>query len=348
MSIEYSDKCPIWETPAIVDDKSELGESSAIGSPRSGGKFAIDEEGLFCLRKNLLSLLAKVNLSRWIWNQIDTGVEQPLVDRKLIVECGTYPSPNVVVRLDEAMKWFGRRQKSIAESLNLQNISWNGANPADRKGFLFLDFLAATSCASVDEGEKLIEFLIEKKFLKRHPGNQTTTVTPIGWDEIVRLSNRTGLGEQAFVAMWFHEEMKGVFEQAIEPAVVAAGYRPVIINKKEHNNQIVDEIIAEIRKSKFVIADFTCGTFESIEKDVSGSHILKEVPRGGVYFEAGFAKGLGREVIWTVRRDRLQYLHFDTKQYNFIDWKDVNDLKLRLMARIVATLGEGPLKKQLS
>ena len=69
-----------------------------------------------------------------------------------------------------------------------------------------------------------------------------------------------------------------------------------------------------------------------------------ESARGGVYFEAGFAKGLGREVIWTVRKDRLSYVHFDTRQYNHIVWSDESDLRNQLSKRISATLGDGPLR----
>ena len=62
-----------------------------------------------------------------------------------------------------------------------------------------------------------------------------------------------------------------------------AGYEAVRIDEKEHTNKIDDEIIAEIRRSRFVVADFTQG---------------KDGARGGVYYEAGFAHGLGIEVIF--------------------------------------------------
>ena len=62
------------------------------------------------------------------------------------------------------------------------------------------------------------------------------------------------------------------------------------------------KIIAAIRQIKFLIADFTNN-------------------RGGVYYEAGFGKGIGREVIWTVRKNYLRHAHFDTRQYNFICWR---------------------------
>lgn len=88
---------------------------------------------------------------------------------------------------------------------------------------------------------------------------------------------------------------------------------------KEHNNNICDEIIAEIRRSKFLIADFTG-------------------QRGGVYFEAGFAYGLGLPVIWTCKKDDVSNLHFDINHYNFILWEKSEDLCTNLCNRILATI----------
>ena len=82
--------------------------------------------------------------------------------------------------------------------------------------------------------------------------------------------------------------------------------------------------MASIRGSRFIIADFTGD-------------------RGGVYFEAGFANGLGKPVIWTVRKDWLNKLHFDTRQFNHITWADGEYLELKeaLRLRIEATIGKG-------
>lgn len=129
--------------------------------------------------------------------------------------------------------------------------------------------------------------------------------------------------------MWFDKSMDEAYEGGIGKAIEGAGYIPMIIRQKEFNNYIDDEIISEIRKSKFVVADFT---------SMSGQ------PRGGVYFEAGFAKGLGLEVIWTCRADQIKKVHFDTRQFNHIVWKDVEDLHRQLKVRIGATIGWGPHK----
>lgn len=126
--------------------------------------------------------------------------------------------------------------------------------------------------------------------------------------------------------MWFDDEVKAIWTDVIAPSIKASGYNAIKIDNVEHNNKIDDEILSNIRRSRFVVADFTG-------------------ERGGVYFEAGFALGLGRQVIWTVREDALKHIHFDNRQYNFIVWKGDNlgEFAKRLRLRIEATVGRGPL-----
>ena len=102
---------------------------------------------------------------------------------------------------------------------------------------------------------------------------------------------------------------------------------PSGLTEKEHTNKIEDEIIAEIRRSRFIVADFTQGD--------SG-------PRGGVYYEAGFAHGLGLPVIFTCKEGDKDELHFDTNHYNHIVWTTPEDLREKLKNRIRAVIGEGP------
>ena len=103
------------------------------------------------------------------------------------------------------------------------------------------------------------------------------------------------------------------------------------------HNKIDDQIIAEIRRSRFVVCDFTC---ELIEYDGK----QKAFPRGGVYYEAGFAQGLGIPVIWMCRADHIEHVHFDTRQFNHITWSTPEELREKLRNRIGAVIGDGPLK----
>lgn len=144
-----------------------------------------------------------------------------------------------------------------------------------------------------------------------------------GWEHIqVSGASEASTG---FVAMWFDDSMTPAWENGFYIAIRDAGYSPLRIDKKDHNNKIDDEIIASIRGARFVVADFTG-------------------QRGGVYYEAGFAGGLGKPVIWCVRDSDLESLHFDTRQFSHIVWSenDLPSLKQKLQSRIEATIGKGP------
>ena len=134
---------------------------------------------------------------------------------------------------------------------------------------------------------------------------------------------------QAFVAMWFDDSMKAMREEGVETAITNAGYQPMVINQKEHIGKIDDEIIAEIRRSRFIVADFTHGC---------------DGARGSVYYEAGFAHGLNIPVIFTCRKDALKKIHFDTRQYPHIVWETPEELREKLAKRIGAAIGDGPFK----
>jgi hypothetical protein len=124
--------------------------------------------------------------------------------------------------------------------------------------------------------------------------------------------------------MWFDPTMRQAYDDGLSRAIIDAGYTPRRVGRTHFADRIDDEIIAEIRRSAFVVADFT-------------GH------RGGVYYEAGFAHGLSRRVIFTCRDDHSAQLHFDIRQYNTIIWKEPADIIAQLQNRILALFGAGPL-----
>jgi hypothetical protein len=126
------------------------------------------------------------------------------------------------------------------------------------------------------------------------------TIEAKGWERLQDLQKGSSVSDQAFVAMWFDPQMDAFYDNAIQPAIETCGFRPSIIRLK-------------------VVADF------------SGN-------RGGVYYEAGFAHGLGLPVIWTVRSDFLSEVHFDTRQYNHIVYTTAEELNERLISRIRSTV----------
>lgn len=152
-----------------------------------------------------------------------------------------------------------------------------------------------------------------------HGSTKPIRLTLQGWRRINELKKTKVKANQAFVAMWFDSSLTPAWEDGFKRALKDAGFSPIRIDMMEHNNKICDEIIANIRKSGLVITDFTG-------------------QRGGVYFEAGYAMGLGIPVIWTCRDTDINDLHFDTRQYNHIAWGDPKDLREKLKNRIEATI----------
>lgn len=123
--------------------------------------------------------------------------------------------------------------------------------------------------------------------------------------------------KKVFIAMSFAENVE-IARKNIEKAVKDSGYTPMLIDVKEHNNQIVPEIYKEIDDCKFVVADLTG-------------------QRGGVYYEAGYAVAKNKELILCCKEGENP--HFDVAQINTIFWEDEQDLKERLIKRIKATIG---------
>ncbi len=145
-------------------------------------------------------------------------------------------------------------------------------------------------------------------------------VTLKGWEALGPAAG-AGVPGRCFVAMSFDGTLDAAYNLGIKPGITDAGYEPVRVDRLQYNDKICDRIVAEIRQAQFVVADVT-------------------LQRQGVYFEAGYAMGLGRQVIWLCRQDDLANVHFDTRQYNHIAWTTPELLRGALNDRIQATIGK--------
>ena len=154
----------------------------------------------------------------------------------------------------------------------------------------------------------------------RASGTLGATLTADGWRHVEEMGRPSTESKQAFVAMWFDVQLDSAYTEGIAGLEQDTGFKPLRIDMKQFNEKICDRIIAEIRRSRFLIADVT-------------GH------RQGVYFEAGFAMGLGLPDIWTCRKDQINECHFDTRQYNHITWETPEELREKLKDRILATIG---------
>jgi hypothetical protein len=145
------------------------------------------------------------------------------------------------------------------------------------------------------------------------------SLTVKGYDRLQNLKETNIASKYCFVAISFEAEYDSLFINSIDPALSETGFMPIYLKTKEHNELIDDEIVGGIKRSRFIIAEFSAGN-------------------QGVYFESGLAMGLKIPVIRICREDVKEQLHFDIEHYNVIFYKTPDELKEKLIRRIQATI----------
>ena len=323
--------CKIWQTQAN-DISDEPGRDAVkMDSPRAGGQYLVARSA--CAMLADFGVLEKVLLTSWLVEQRRLGVSCPEILSTTLNDVKKRQPLSVHARADNLLRYLDAKSDLFGTVVGFHSID-NADNPEVEH-----QLLACSDSQELSEVIALAEYCGEQGWIDHGIIHSTEFVghefhklklKPRGLAYLAKFAGTNSVSNQAFIAMWFDGSMEDAYEKGIAPAVREAGYDPLRIDRKDHNNKIDDEIIAEIRRSRFLVADFTQGE--------TGA-------RGGVYYEAGLAHGLNIPVIFTCREDALDDVHFDTRQYNHITWKTPEELRERLVQRISATIGDGPSKK---
>ena len=273
---------------------------------RRCGEFKLDGTGQTTIRN--VPLPDKAKLSGWVRDQNILGDIPKLSDER-IWHLVASPMPGFRQRADRLLSYAVRRQRKLGGTFTL-------FDPA---------LIAVTYSRDDDELQYLGQYLRDEALIHHTGTGGIMDITPAGHMYYEELQARQPASAQGFVAMWFDETMHDAYIDGFEIGIRNAGYDPLRVDRVEHAGKIDDEIISQIRRSRFAVADFTG-------------------QRGGVYFEAGFALGLNLPVISTCRQNEINELHFDIRQFNCIDWTEPPELAERLQKRIEAVIGAGPHK----
>jgi nucleoside 2-deoxyribosyltransferase len=242
-----------------------------------------------------------------------------------------YPK-NLVEKVDNVLAYFVSKTKTFGQQILISSKE---------------ELLTPLFCTSVEELNRIITYLLSEKYLTypvrtlESPERYIVTMEGLKYYQeyekrVLRDKNKS---RQCFVAMWFNDNaehehykpnMQNVYSVAIKPAIeYEDNFISIKIDNVEHCNDINDEMISQIRKSRFMVADLTGY-------------------RGGVYWEAGFAEGLGIPVIYTCHEQwlnsnkdlEIEGVHFDLNHRNMILWNEENldEFKQKLINRIGATV----------
>ena len=301
---EIKDKCEVCVDQMATTLPSGGFDGIHQDCPRCG-EFKLSGTACSMMRRGL-GRDRRALLSGWVRNQNRLG-SVPMITSENIKMILATPLPSVLERasalLDEAVVGL----KGLGDMFNISEPR----------------FLAATYSSTAEDVNYLLGILRDKGLAEARTIGGGCEILPAGYIRLDEMKGRRTISANGFVAMSFHPELNETYSDGFQVGILGAGYDPVRMDQIEHINRIDDEIIRQINSSKFVVADFT-------------GH------RGGVYFEAGYALGIGIPVFWTCRKSDMTDLHFDIRQFNCIDWQTPEELANRLQVRLEAVLGRGP------
>lgn len=269
------------------------------------GEFKVSGTALAVVERGL-GKDKRAKLSGWVFEQNRAGAI-PMITTANIDNIFARPLPTVIERATSLLQEAQRGLQNLGDQFNITEPR----------------FLAATFSSNRNDVEFLLNLLREQGLAATVSLDGWCEILPNGYMRLDEARMQAHASAQGFVAMWFHEDLNNVYVDGFQVGIMRAGYNPIRIDRLEHVNKIDDEIIRQLKLSRFVVADFT-------------GH------RGGVYFEAGFALGLNKPVFWTCKKSDMNELHFDIRQFNCIDWETSEDLADRLASRLEAVLGQGP------
>ena len=287
--------CPVCNKIANI-----TGGDTNHNCPRCGGYFKITREARSKLDKTSFSEEERSLVSHVIRDKKLTLLTTEELDKISINY--QLPNPNEQINntikfLAKETKYFGNYYTELANVRSLSSIM-GSANKANYYAVL-----------SEMHEQKITERVVTN--LSGLTGAGGIKLTMKGWNLYEKIC--TSESKQIFMAMQFKKDRESESEQnflyqRICDAAQKIGYKLIKIDDVAHCGEITKQIEIEIRRSAFVIVDLT-----------------HDNP--GAYWEAGFAHGIGKKVIYICRQNEIseKKIHFDVNHYNIHPWIDSGD-----------------------
>jgi nucleoside 2-deoxyribosyltransferase len=220
----------------------------------------------------------------------------------------------------ECMQGIPGKEIQIISELDSIRIYFNHELP-------FYHYFLAMSYSSNDkELGFYLNSLKELGYIKRHgefpstiPSNISITVKGFEYLEQQRTLDRSQ-SKDAFIAIKFDESYQSVSD-FIANSIKENGYNAVRVDGQHHTEFIMDYNMRKIKECRFMVAELSSKNL-------------------GVYYEAGYAMGIGVPVIAVAKKDRKKDIHFDLKQLNTIFYDSNEKLQEILSNRIAVLFGD--------
>lgn len=324
-----SDKCPICGCETNYSSYDGRNDNTTIECPTCGC-FTITD---VVLNKINYGEFDRDILASWLFYHAKYDEKQSrYVNIYFISEKDMGRADARFVTLDEISNWY---PKSFSEKVDKFLLFLNSNCKYLDYEVLFTKEQLISACFAkrdisgkwenfpnqvINQAYYFLDYLCEQGFIRKDKYPTQLHILPRGYQRIDELQKFNTNNKEVFVSMAFNDDTKDTRE-AIRTGIISAGYSPEFIDEIIHNHQIMPEMFRLIRECRFLIMDVTEANC-------------------GAYYEAGYALGLGKEVIITCREkefnDPKNKPHFDIAQKQILKWNDYEDLKHKLSEWIKA------------
>lgn len=290
-----SQQCPVCASPLLAPPSSLMG--------RDANQFVCPRCGTFVLSGTLIAMLphtlsahtdAAAKLSHALRRAQETNREVEFTTAT-IAEVMKRPLPRPQEQADLLIRWLAHNLPGPGEMVKISPLTHSGIIGARSPGgfALILDHLFS------------IELLVGRKINDIGTrGEASTTLSFRGWEYYEKLTKGGAAYRKAFMAMKFGDSiLEGVLINVFKPAAAMAGFDLFKLDDIPKAGLIDDRMRVEIQSADFMVADLTHDNL-------------------GAYWEAGYAEGLGKPVIYTCERSKFEATktHFDTNHHLTIVW----------------------------
>ena len=227
------------------------------------------------------------------------------------------PLPSPSEQADLLVRWIAKNVDGPGEPVEV-NPAKHGAIIGSKTDNGFMLVLHHLSDVGLVSGDTRVA---------RGPDERVrVTLSFKGWEHYESLLKGGETYRKAFMAMKFGDpDLDKIVDEVFREAVRQAGFELIRLDDAPRAGLIDDRLRVEIQSSDFLIADLTHDNL-------------------GAYWEAGYAEGLGKPVVYTCEKTKFdqEMTHFDTNHHLTVTWdKDApNAAAEDLKATIRATLPE--------
>jgi predicted RNA-binding Zn-ribbon protein involved in translation (DUF1610 family) len=319
-------------TCAVCGSKLSASKDILIGVDDHGyyfscprcGDYQIDSFTDTKVRNRRLDPQEMAVLSHWIRTEHESiergGRKGPIVlTERLVNDIIKNPHPSPMEQADSLVRWIGDNSRA-GETIPVEKCVIEAiVGSADSTEFsLVFDHL---------KDQNII--IGERRYGDtgaNRPKDMLVGLSFPGWERYQILKRATSDSRTAFMAMQYNEaEIESLVTDVLKPAVKQTGFDLRVLRDNREAGLIDNKLRVDIRTARFLIADLTHRN-------------------PGAYWEAGFAEGLGKPVIYTCEKkvfeDSDRKPHFDTNHHQTILWdpEKRDDVAKELKATIRATL----------